>query len=293
MWIYLNKQFVPREQALVSVLDHGFLYGDGVYETLRAYGGRIFMLRQHLERLERSARLIGLQPPLAMEEFPPLLAEAMRRNELTDAYLRITLSRGEGAIGLDPALCPTPTLVIIVKPLPTYPARYYDEGVPLIISRTRRNLAEALPPTIKSLNFLNNILAKREATAAGAYDALMLNGAGQVAECTTSNVFFVRRGRLCTPGLACGILDGITRNVVLHLAKAEKLDCNEGVYREADLFAADECFLTNTTMELMPVRMINDQPIGSGKPGPLTQALHRAFRAHLSDYLQQKPGTLD
>ncbi len=293
MWIYLNDRFVEQDKARVSVLDHGFLYGDGVYETLRAYDGRIFMLRQHVERLERSAQMIGLRLPLKRSDWSPLLAEALRRNSLTDAYLRLTVSRGEGAIGLDPALCPTPTLVILAQPLPTYPARYYDEGVRLIISQTRRNLAEALSPQIKSLNFLNNILAKREATAAKAFDAVMLNHAGHVAECTTSNLFLVRQGRLCTPGTDCGILDGITRNVVLHLAGLRQMQTEEGAYTPDDLLAAEECFLTNTTMEIMPVRSVNDHPIGGGKPGPITQALHHAFHARLPEFLQSEQGSLD
>jgi branched-chain amino acid aminotransferase len=293
MWIYLNNRFVQKDEARVSVLDHGFLYGDGVYETLRAYGGRVFMLRQHLERLERSARMIGLRLPLGQIDWPPLLAETLERNDLTDAYLRLTISRGEGAIGLDPTLCATPTVVVIAQPLPNYPTQYYDEGVRLIISQTRRNLPEALSPQIKSLNFLNNILAKREATAAEAFDALMLNGSGHLTECTTSNLFLVRRSRLCTPGVGCGILDGITRNVVLQLAQTKHLDTEEGSYAPAELFTAEECFLTNTTMEIMPVRSVNDRPIGAGKPGPLTQALHRTFRARLPEFLQQHPGSLD
>lgn len=293
MWIYLNNRFVPRDEARVSIFDHGFLYGDGVYETLRAYGGRIFMLRQHLERLERSARLIGLTLPLTISDWPPLLDTALRRNGLSDAYLRLTISRGEGAIGLDPSLCPTPTLVVVAQPLPSYPPHLYDDGVRLIISQTRRNLAEALPPHIKSLNFLNNILAKREATLAKAFDAVMLNATGHLAECTTSNLFFVRQGRLCTPAVGCGILDGITRNVVLQLARALRLEAEEGAYPPAHVFAADECFLTNTTMEIMPVQSLNDRPIGAGKPGPLTQALHSTFRSKLQDFLQKAPGLLD
>jgi branched-chain amino acid aminotransferase len=292
MWIYLNDRFVPQADARISVMDHGFLYGDGVYETLRAYGGLIFMLRQHLERLERSARMIGLTVPLGLEQWPPLLAESLQRNQVDDAYLRITISRGEGAIGLDPSLCPSPTLVVIAQALPSYPARMYEEGVRLIIGQTRRNLAEALSPQIKSLNFLNNILAKREATAAGAFDTVMRNGAGHLAECTTSNLFFVRRGRLHTPGTACGILDGITRTVVLRLAQSQRIETEEGHYAPEDLLSAEECFLTNTTMELMPVQRVDDRHIGTGKPGPLTQALHRAFRARLPDFLQQRPGFL-
>ena len=219
MWIYLNDRFVDRKEAVVSVFDHGFLYGDGVYETLRAYGGRIFMLQQHLARLQRSGHLIGLDLPIPEKDWAALLNEAISRNGLTDAYIRITVSRGEGEIGLDPGLCKRPTVVIVALPLQSYPPHLFGEGVKLIISRVRRNLAAALPPRIKSLNFLNNILAKQEALQTGAFDALMLNVEGHVTECTTSNLFFVRTGRLCTPSIACGILDGITREVVLLLAQ--------------------------------------------------------------------------
>jgi branched-chain amino acid aminotransferase len=191
MWIFLNDRFVRKEDATVSVFDHGFLYGDGVYETLRAYGKRLFMLRQHLARLRRSASLIGLDVPIVEQDWTPLLQEAMKRNALSDAYLRITISRGEGNIGLDPRLCPRPTVVVISLPLQPYPAHLFQTGVSLAVVSVRRNLAAALSPQIKSLNFLNNILAKQEAARSGAFDVLMLNAEGHITECTISNVFFV------------------------------------------------------------------------------------------------------
>lgn len=285
MWIFLNDRFVPREEAVVSVFDHGFLYGDGIYETLRAYGGRIFMLPSHLARLKRSARLIGLDLPIPEKDWPNLLNEAIARNRLSDAYLRITVSRGMGEIGLDPGLCPKPTVVIIAKPFQTYPAHLFAQGVNLITTSVHRNLATALSPQIKSLNFLNNILAKQEALKAGAFDGVMLNADGQLTECTTSNIFFVRHGTLCTPSVACGILDGITREVVLTLAKEQGIKTEESAYTPEALRQADECFLTNTTMELMPVREVDQHLVGSGKPGPVTLSLHEQFRASLDRFL--------
>lgn len=286
MLIFLNDSFVTKEEAAVSVFDHGFLYGDGVYETLRAYGSRFFMLESHLTRLRRSGRLIGLDLPIPDNGWPSLLHEAIRINGLEDAYVRITVSRGEGDIGLDPDLCPRPTVVIIAKPLVSYPRRLYETGVRLAVVSVRRNLATALPPQIKSLNFLNNIMAKREALQAGAFDGLLLNVEGQITESTTSNVFFIKAGRLCTPSVACGILDGITRDVVLWLAREHDIPIEEGFYTPESLRQADECFLTNTSMELMPVREIDRTLVGSGKPGPLTAHLHNLFRSNLTRFLE-------
>jgi branched-chain amino acid aminotransferase len=281
MWIFLNDRFVEREKALVSVFDHGFLYGDGIYETLRAYGGRIFMLPQHLTRLQRSAKLIGLELPIPEKDWPSLLSDAIARNGLRDAYLRITVSRGTGEIGLDPTLCPKPTVVIIAKPFQAYPPQLYKEGVSLVTTSVHRNLATALSPQIKSLNFLNNILAKQEAVKAGAFDGVMLNAEGHLTECTTSNIFFIQHGTLCTPSVACGILDGITREVVLTLARERGLKTEESAYTPEALRQAEECFLTNTTMELLPVRDVDQHLVGAGRPGPLTLALHEQFRASL------------
>ena len=285
MHIFLNDRFVTRDEALISVFDHGFLYGDGIYETLRAYGGRIFMRDQHLARLQRSAKLIGLEIPVPEKDWPGLLDDAITRNELRDAYLRITVSRGTGEIGLDPGLCPNPTVVIIAKPFQAHPPSLFAEGVSLVTTTVRRNLATALSPQIKSLNFLNNILAKQEAARAGAFDGAMLNAEGRLTECTTSNIFFVQHGTLCTPSVACGILDGITREVVLTLAKEQGIKTEEGAYTSEALRQADECFLTNTTMEIMPVRDVDQHLVGSGKPGPLTLALRQQFRTNLERFL--------
>nr|MBI3612985.1 aminotransferase class IV [Nitrospirota bacterium] len=285
MWIYLNDRFVDRKEALISVFDHGFLYGDGVYETLRTYNGRFFMLPQHLARLQRSAGLIGLSIPILEQDWPALLREAVDRNGLTEAHVRITLSRGEGELGLDPALCPHPTLVVMANPIAQYPARLFEEGVTLTLAATRRNLATALPPQIKSLNFLNNILAKQEAGRAGTFDAVMLNAEGLLTECTTSNFFFVSGGRLYTPAVDCGILDGITREAVLTLAREHGFPAEEGRYPAEALAHAEEAFLTNTSMEIMPVRSLDGTPLGSGRPGPVTKRLRELFRSNHARFL--------
>ena len=290
MWIYLNDRFVKDEEAIVSVFDHGFLYGDGVYETIRSYGSRIFMRDQHLARLRRSADAIGLTIPIPEHRWPALLHEAMTRNDVghehTDAYLRITISRGAGDIGLDPALCLTPTVVIMTKPLHPPPLEQYHIGVNLIVARTRRNLPSALSPQIKATNFLNNILAKREAIAANAFDSILLNWESHLTECTVSNLFFVRAGRLCTPALACGLLDGITRDIMLQLAREAQIPVDEGHFGIESLNQADECFLTNTSMEVMPVTMVDGHPVGNGTPGLLTQQLHRLFIANRARFLE-------
>jgi branched-chain amino acid aminotransferase len=292
MWIYLNDQFVKEEEAVVSVFDHGFLYGDGVYETIRSYGNRIFMRDQHLARLRRSANAIGLTIPLPEHRWPALLHEAMVRNDVghehTDAYIRITISRGAGDIGLDPALCPTPTVVIMTKPLHPPSPEQYRRGVSLIIAQTRRNLPSALSPQVKATNFLNNILAKREAIAAGAFDSILLNWEAHLTECTVSNLFFVRAGQLCTPALACGLLDGITRDIVLSLAREAQIPVDEGHFGIEAIHKADECFLTNTSIEVLPVTMVDKQLIGKGGiPGPLTQQLRTHFLANRARFLER------
>jgi len=290
MWIYLNDRFVKEGEAVVSVFDHGFLYGDGVYETIRSYGSRIFMRDLHLARLYRSADAIGLTIPISEHRWPLLLHEAMTRNDVgherTDAYLRITISRGTGDIGLDPALCPTPTVVIMTKPLHPPPPEQYRAGVKLIVARTRRNLPSALSPQIKATNFLNNILAKREAIAAGAFDSILLNWESHLTECTVSNLFFVRAGRLCTPALACGLLDGITRDIVIGLAQEKQIPVDEGHFGIEAIHKADECFITNTSLEVMPVTIVDGQPVGNGTPGLLTQQLHTYFVANKGRFLE-------
>lgn len=293
MWVFLNDRFVRKEDAVVSVFDHGFLYGDGVYETIRSYGPRIFMRDQHLARLRRSAEAIGLHIPIPPSQWPDLLYEAMRCNEVgndrADAYLRITVSRGAGEIGLDPSLCPHPTVVIMTKALQGYPPTLSRDGVSLTVAKTRRNLPEALSPQIKATNFLNNILAKRESIAAGTFDSLLLNWREELTECTISNLFFFSGRTLHTPALECGILDGITRTIVMTLAQEERIPIEKGRYQLAVLLRADECFLTNTTMEIMPVTRIDTFPIGNGSPGPLTRRLQAAFAAARPRFLESIP----
>ncbi|MCP9454808.1 MAG: aminotransferase class IV [Nitrospira sp.] len=293
MWIYLNGRFVREEEALISVYDHGFLYGDGVYETIRSYGSRLFMGAQHIKRLFRSADAIGLTMPIAPSQWIMLLHEAMARNTLggagRDALLRITVSRGVGAIGLAPSLCPSPTVVIIANPLVTPEPTLYETGVALITATTRRNLPTALPPHIKSANFLNNILAKREAIAAGAFDSILLNWQDHLTECTVSNLFFVTNGRLCTPSIECGILDGITRAVVLQIAREDGILTEEGCYTASALREADECFITNTSMEIMPVTSVDQITIGNGRPGPLTRRLQHLFASLRDRFLDPLP----
>lgn len=288
MWIYLNDRFVTEQDAVVSVFDHGFLYGDGVYETIRSYGNRLFMRDQHLTRLRRSADAIGLKIPGL--DWPAILHEAMTRNNVgndqIDAYIRITVSRGAGEIGLDPALCPRPTTVIMAKPLIPPSPDQYRRGVSLIVAKTRRNLPSALDPQIKATNFLNNILAKREALAAGVFDSVLLNWKSHLTECTVSNLFFVKADRLCTPSLSSGILDGITRSIILKLARDERIPVHEGEFSVEDLRLADESFLSNTTMEVMPATTLDGKAIGNGKPGPLTQRLHQQFVTQRTKFLQ-------
>jgi branched-chain amino acid aminotransferase len=290
MWIYLNDRFVKKEDAVISVFDHGFLYGDGVYETLRSYGDRIFMPEQHLARLYRSAEAIGLVIPIPRKSWSDLLHDAMTRNHVgnaqQDAYLRITISRGVGEIGLDPALCSAPTVVVITKPLVAPNPEFYKTGVSLIIAQTQRNLPGALSPQIKATNFLNNILAKREALAAGVFDSILLNWEHVVTECTISNLFFVTNETLQTPSIECGLLDGITRDIVIRLARESGLPVMEGRFSPDQLLQADECFLTNTSMEIMPVSTVNRRAIGSGQPGPITEHLRSLFGIHRSRFLE-------
>ncbi|WP_447979175.1 aminotransferase class IV [Candidatus Nitrospira bockiana] len=286
IWVFLNDRFVRSEDARISVFDHGFLYGDGVYETMRAYGGRIFLLHRHLERLERSAKLIGLDLPIPDQPWSLLLHDLLTRNTLDDAYIRVTVSRGPGRLGLDPHLCSKPTLVILALPLPSSPVDWFETGVRLTVATTRRTHPSTLSPKIKSLNFLNNILAKQEALERGAFDAVMLNLEGEITECTTSNIFFVTGGRVRTPAIECGLLDGITRETVLTLAREAGIEVEEGAYQPNAMADADECFLTNTTLEILPVKAIDRIPLALQAPGALTRRLQELFRANLSRFLE-------
>jgi branched-chain amino acid aminotransferase len=284
MLVYVNGKFLSRDDARVSVYDHGFMYGDGIYETMRAYRGKIFFVDKHLARLKQSADAISLALPLSLDKIGEALNEALTVNKLNEAYIRIQVSRGDGEIGLDPALCPAPTMVILTKPFKDYPPELYANGVAVAIVQTRRNHPLALDPAIKGTNFLNNILAKIESLKTGAYEGIMLNWKGYVAEGTISNIFTVKKGVLHTPHLKTGILEGITRDLVLHLAKNEKIPIRELLMRPKSLTSADECFITNTTVEVLPVTAIDGHPVGNGKPGPITEKLINAYRNEVQHY---------
>lgn len=290
MYIYLNGKIVPSKEAMVSVFDHGFLYGDGIYETMRVYDGVVFKLEEHLKRLYRSALLIGLMIPLDIDHLKIAIYETLIANALRNAYVRLTISRGRGSIGLDPDFCPEPTIVIIAQEFKEYPKAFYKNGISLIISETRRNLKEAINPRIKSLNFLNNILAKIEAKKRNAYEAIMLNAYGKLTEGTISNVFFYKDGILCTPSLDCGILDGITRGMIIELARREGLKVEEGKFTKKDIYSAEEVFLTNTTMEVMPVLKIDDQKYAVGNISKLLRTIYRQeINAYITNVKAEGP----
>lgn len=283
--IYLNNKLVPENKALISVFDHGFLYGDGIYETLRIYKGVIFKLEEHVHRLFRSAEMIGLKIPKSAKEITKAVYKTVMSNRQSEAVVRITISRGTGPLGLDPSLCTIPTFVIMSHAFRNYPAKYYEKGVPVSIVNTRRNYGPALDPRIKSLNFLNNVLAKIEAKGNASHEALMMNYQGYVAEGTVSNVFFINRnGVLCTPGLKVGILDGITRGIILNIAGELKIKTKEGCFRRNDLYNAEEVFITNTSMEVMPVTCVDDIRIGS-KAGNLTGLIHIKYKEKVAEYI--------
>lgn len=282
MYVYLNDGLSPEEEARVSVFDHGFLYGDGVYETMRIYEGVPFMLDNHIERLHISASLIGLRVPKDREALKAALKETIAANALLEASVRVTVSRGSGPLGLDPALCEKPTFVIIPVQFKGYPPSFYSKGADLIIPRTRRNLKEALDPGIKSLNFLNNIMAKAEAVKAEAHEALMLNHEGNLTECTVSNVFFMSGGALLTPSAECGILEGITRDVAMELARREGIEVKEGSFAREEIYSADEVFITNTTMEVMPVGMVDGRRF---EVGEVTRKLMEAYKQEVKEYV--------
>ncbi len=288
MLVYLNGRFVAKEKAVVSVFDHGFLYGDGVYETMRAYEGKIFLLDKHLARLKRSARAVSLKLPLPLEQIGAALTQTLKVNNLADAYVRLHISRGPGEIGLDPALCAEPTMVITARPFHDYPPQYYERGVRVAIVKTRRNHPLAVSPSVKSTNFLNNILAKIEAVKAGAYEGIMLNWEGYVAEGTISNIFMVKKGALLTPHKDTGILEGVTRDLILRLARRKKIIVRETRMLPKSLLAADECFITNTTMEVMPVSKIDGRTIGAGRPGPVTAGLRQAYAREVGKCLKMQ-----
>jgi len=278
MLIYLNHRFVSKKQATVSVFDHGFLYGDGVFETLRAYKGRYFLLREHLARLRNSAKRLGIPLPFSLNRIRTVLYQTLTKNHLPDALVRISLTRGPGPIGLDPAFCRKPTLVVIPRIFNGYPSAVYRKGMKLAVVSVRRISPEMLDPQIKSMNFLNNIMATIEAKRAKADEGLMLSREGFLCEGSTSNIFVVKNGRLFTPPTTTGILVGTTRQVVFTLARSIRMSVVESYLLPSDLYNAEECFLTNTSMEIMPVCVADGRRIGAGSPGPLTCRLRELFK---------------
>ncbi len=277
--IYLDGELLPEEQAKISVFDHGLLYGDGVFEGIRAYNGRVFRLEEHLERLYDGARALQLQIPLDKAQMTEAVLETLRANELRDAYIRMVVTRGVGDLGLDPLKCHSPTVFIIADAIELYPEELYETGLALITCSTRRNDPAALDAGIKSLNYLNNILAKMETTQAGVPEGIMLSTDGHVAECTAVNIFLVKDGRLITPPLHIGNLGGVTRTVTMTLGQAQGIPVAEQLFRIKDVYCADECFLTGTAAELVPVVTVDGRTIGDGKPGPITKSLREAFVA--------------
>jgi branched-chain amino acid aminotransferase len=276
--VWINGKLFDKADAKISVFDHGLLYGDGIFEGIRVYSGKIFRLRDHIERLYESARHIALEIPLNREQLMHAVTETVKANTQGDGYIRLVVTRGAGYLGLDPARCSDPQVIIIVDTITMYPAEFYEKGLSVITSSLIRNHPNALNPRIKSLNYLNNILAKIEAVRAGCQEAVMLNHNGEVAECTGDNIFIVKHGLIRTPHLVAGLLEGVTRNAVIDLAHAAKITVQEMALTRHDVYSADECFLTGTAAEIAPVVQCDGRPIGNGKPGPITRQLRERFQ---------------
>ncbi len=277
--IFINGKLYDRENAKISVYDHGLLYGDGVFEGLRSYRGKVFRLEQHLKRLWDSARAICLEIPMTRESLAKAVNDTLAANGIRDGYIRLVVTRGVGTLGLDPNRTSDPQVIIITDHIALYPEEFYRNGLEIVTASTIRNHPAALSPRIKSLNYLNNILAKIEGAKAGCVEALMLNHKGEVAECTGDNIFLVRAGVLLTPPLDAGILEGITRDAVIELAREAGREVREMALTRHDVYSADECFLTGSAAEAIPVVKVDDRPIGDGKPGPVTRDLIERFHA--------------
>ena len=275
--IYINGTLYAKEDAKVSVYDHGLLYGDGVFEGMRAYGGKVFRLKEHIRRLYDSAKAICLSIPMSQADMCQATSDTVAANKLTDGYVRLVVTRGAGTLGLDPNRCANPQIIIIADRITLYPAEFYEKGLEIVTVTTIRNHPAALNPRIKSLNYLNNILAKIEGLKAGCVEALMLNTKGEVAECTGDNIFIVREGVVSTPPIEAGILAGVTRDAVMELARTTEREVREVPLTRHDIFIADECFLTGTAAEVVPVVKLDSRTIGDGKPGPVTRELKEMF----------------
>jgi branched-chain amino acid aminotransferase len=279
MKIYIDGSYYSEQDAKVSVFDHGLLYGDGIFEGIRIYHGRVFKLKEHIDRLFASAKAILLNMPMTHAELMKATVDTCRENGLKDGYIRLLVTRGVGNLGLNPNKCKKASVIIIADKIQLYPKEYYDNGLQIVTVPTTRNLHSALNPAIKSLNYLNNILAKIEANNAGCEEAIMLNSEGYVAECTGDNVFILKNGEMFTPPLSAGALYGITRNTVIDLARAAGIKASEPNLTRYDLFNADECFLTGTGAEIVPVVKIDGRVIGDGKPGKITRMLEEAYHS--------------
>jgi len=276
--IYINGEYFSKDDAKISVYDHGLLYGDGVFEGMRIYSGKVFRLQQHLMRLWESAISIGLVIPITPEQMTKDVNQTVSNNRLDDGYIRLVVTRGSGSLGLDPNRCADPQVIIIADKIALYPDELYQNGLELVTAATIRNHPAALSSRIKSLNYLNNIMAKMEGMNAGCVEALMLNHKGEVAECTGDNIFIVKGGQLITPPIDAGILEGITRNAVLELAAEAEIDACEVSLSRHDIYTADECFLTGSAAEVIAAVKLDGRTIGNGKPGPVTKQLNQAFR---------------
>ncbi len=278
MKVFIDGKIYSKEDAKISVLDHGLLYGDGVFEGIRIYNGRIFKLNEHTNRLYDSAHSIMLSIPMEKEDMNRAIIETVKANGLSDGYIRVVVTRGVGDLGLDPRKCPKPSVIIIADKIKLYPQSLYENGLSIITVPTRRNIPEAINPQIKSLNYLNNILAKVEAVHRGYEEALMLNHTGYVAECTGDNIFMVKDNKIMTPPAAAGVLEGITAKVVMEIAEGMGISIERRWLTRHDVFCSQEAFLTGTAAEIIPVVKIDDRDIGSGMPGPVTKRIIEAFR---------------
>jgi branched-chain amino acid aminotransferase len=279
MKIYLDGKFCDEKHAKVSVFDHGLLYGDGIFEGIRAYNGRVFRLKEHIDRLFYSAKAILLDLPMSHAALMKATVETCRRNRVRDGYIRLVVTRGVGTLGLNPNRCKNPSVIIIAGKIQLYPPAMYRKGMDIITVATTRNLHNAVNPAIKSLNYLNNILAKIEANNGGCEEAIMLNSEGYVAECTGDNIFIVKGKQLITPPLSAGALYGITRGVVMDIARENGLTVSEPNLTRYDVYNADECFLTGTGAELIPVVKVDGRVVGTGRPGPITRSLTEKYHA--------------
>lgn len=278
MKVFINGKLYNREDAKLSIFDHGLLYGDGVFEGIRSYNRLVFKLKEHIDRLYESAKTIMLNIPMLKEELIDAVIQTLKTNHLKDAYIRLVITRGEGDLGLDPRKCKAPTIIIITDEIELYPNELYKKGLEIITVATQRNFVNAVPPQAKTLNYLNNVIAKIEAINAGFDEAIMLSHQGYVTECTGENIFIFKSGRLLTPPSYVGILEGITRDVVMQIAARKKLPVQEKIITRHDLFNAEESFITGTAAEIIPVVKIDGRSIGAGKPGSNTLMLIREFR---------------